>query len=303
MARILLPILGLPTGWRRLMVWVLFVIAASAVYAQNTVLEVIPLRYRTAQEVIPIIQPMLAREGSVSGLQGQLVVRTTPANLEEIKRILASVDTAPRRLLITVRQDADATLSERSSEVSGRIGSDRARVIVPDSSDRRGGNVVLREGDDRVRAHVFEGQSAESDRNTQSVQVLEGREAFVRVGQSVPVRERQVRRTVVGGQVVEQVVESTQYRDVTSGFYVLPRVSGDRVMLDISPQRETLSTQVRGGVNVQRVVTTVSGRLGEWMEIGGIAQDSSGQQSVLLGRSSSGASDSRRVLIRVEELR
>lgn len=285
------------------MVWVLFVIAASAVHAQNTVLEVIPLRYRTAQEVIPIIQPMLAREGSVSGLQGQLVVRTTPANLEEIKRILASVDTAPRRLLVTVRQDADATRSERSSEVSGRIGSDRARVIAPDSGDRRGGNVVLREGDDRVRAHVFEGQSAESDRNTQSVQVLEGREAFVRVGQSVPVRERQVRRTVVGGQVVEQVVESTQYRDVTSGFYVLPRVSGDRVMLDISPQRETLSTQVRGGVNVQRVVTTVSGRLGEWMEIGGIAQDSSGQQSVLLGRSSTGASDSRRVLIRVEELR
>ena len=29
--------------------------------AQTTVLEVIPLRYRTAAEVIPIIQPMLAR--------------------------------------------------------------------------------------------------------------------------------------------------------------------------------------------------------------------------------------------------
>lgn len=285
------------------MVWVLFVIAASAVDAQNMVLEVIPLRYRTAQDVIPIIQPLLAREGSVSGLQGQLVVRTTPANLEEIKRILASVDTAPRRLLITVRQDADATRSERSSEVSGRIGSDRARVIVPDSGDRRGGNVVLRDGDDRLRARVLDTRSAESDRNTQSVQVMEGREAFVRVGQSVPVPQRRVQRTVVGGQVVEQVVDSVEYRDVTTGFYVLPRVSGDRVTLDISPQREMLSTQVPGGVNVQRVVTTVSGRLGEWIEIGGIAQDSSEQQSVLLGRGSTGASGSRRVLIRVEELR
>ncbi|MBI2296514.1 MAG: hypothetical protein HYU76_10925 [Betaproteobacteria bacterium] len=293
----------MPTGWRRLMVWVLFVIAASAVDAQNMVLEVIPLRYRTAQDVIPIIQPLLAREGSVSGLQGQLVVRTTPANLEEIKRILASVDTAPRRLLITVRQDADATRSERSSEVSGRIGSDRARVIVPDSGDRRGGNVVLRDGDDRLRARVLDTRSAESDRNTQSVQVMEGREAFVRVGQSVPVPQRRVQRTVVGGQVVEQVVDSVEYRDVTTGFYVLPRVSGDRVTLDISPQREMLSTQVPGGVNVQRVVTTVSGRLGEWIEIGGIAQDSSEQQSVLLGRGSTGASGSRRVLIRVEELR
>lgn len=132
---------------------------------------------------------------------------------------------------------------------------------------------------------------------------MEGREAYVRVGQSVPVRERQVQRTIVGGQVVERVVDGTQYRDVTTGFYVLPRLSGDRVTLDISPQRESLSTQIPGGVNVQRVVTTVFGRLGEWMEIGGITQDSGGRQSVLLGRTTTASSDNRRVLIRVEEVR
>jgi type II secretory pathway component GspD/PulD (secretin) len=280
----------------------LLVALAGAAHAQTTILEVIPLRYRTAEQVIPIIQPILAREGSVSGYQGQLIVRTTPQNLEEIKRILAGVDTAPRRLLITVRQDVDLARGEQSAEVSGRIGSDRARVIVPDSGDRRGGNVVLRDGDDRLRARALESRGAESDRNTQSVQVLEGREAFIRAGQSVPVRERQARRNVVGGQVVEQVVESTQYRDVTTGFYVLPRMSGDRVTLEISPQRETLSTSVPGGVSVQRVVTTVSGRLGEWMEIGGIAQDRSTQDAVLLGRSATTVSDGRRVLLKVEEL-
>lgn len=271
--------------------------------AQTTVLEVIPLRYRTAAEVIPIVQPMLAREGNLSGFQGRLVVRTTPANLEEIKRILASMDTAPRRLLVTVRQDADTTRSERAAEVSGRIGSDRARVVVPDGGDRHGGNVVLRDGDDRLRARVLDSRSAESDRNTQSVQVVEGREAFVRVGQSVPVPQRRVVRTVVGGQVVEQVVDSIEYRDVTTGFYVLPRISGDLVTLDVSPQRETLSSQMPGGVNVQRVVTTVSGRLGEWMEIGGIGQDASGQQTVILGRANTASRDSRRVLIKVEEVR
>ena len=40
----------------------------GAALSQGTVLEVIPLRYRTAPEVIPVIQPMLAREGSVSGI-------------------------------------------------------------------------------------------------------------------------------------------------------------------------------------------------------------------------------------------
>jgi len=277
--------------------------AAGAALAQITVLEVIPLRYRTAEEVIPIIQQMLAREGSVSGFQGQLVVRTTPANLDEIKRILASIDTAPRQLLITVRQDADVDRSRSAAEVSGSVGGDHGRVTVPGSQDPRGGNVVLRNDDDSVRLQVLEGTGSQSDRNTQSVRVLEGREAFIGVGQSVPVRERQVQRSVVGGRVVEQVVESTQYRDATTGFYVLPRVSGDRVTLDISAQRESLSRPIQGGVNVQSVVTTISGRLGEWMEIGGIGQDASGRQSVLLGRTTTTARDSQRVLIKVEEAR
>jgi type II secretory pathway component GspD/PulD (secretin) len=288
---------------RVLLTAVLLLCVAGIALSQTAVVEVIPLRYRTAQEVIPIIQPMLAREGSVSGFQGQLIVRTTPANLEEIKRILASVDTAPRQLLITVRQDADISSERSAAGISGSVGGDRGRVTVPATRDPRGGSVVLREGDDRLRVHVIEGRSNESDSNTQSVRVMEGREAFVRVGQSVPVRGREVRRTVVGGQVVEQVVDSTQYRDVSTGFYVLPRISGERVTLDISPQRETLSRQVPGGVSVQSVVTTVSGRLGEWMEIGGIGQDASGQQTVLLGRAATSTHDSRRVQVKVDEVR
>lgn len=288
---------------RALFAVVTLLCAAGLALSQTTVVEVIPLRYRTAQEMIPIIRPMLAREGSLSGFQGQLIVRTTPANLEEIKRILESVDTAPRQLLITVRQDADISSERSAARISGSVGGDRGRVTVPGSRDSRGGTAVVREGDDRARVHIIEGRSNESDQNSQSVRVMEGREAFVRVGQSVPVRGREVRRTVVGGQVVEQVVDSTQYRDVSTGFYVLPRVSGDRVTLDISPQRETLSRQVPGGVSVQSVVTTVSGRLGEWMEIGGIGTDASGQQTVLLGRAVGTTRESRRVQVKVDEVR
>ena len=298
------PCNGVTSGaWRWLAGLLLVALASIAAHAQSTVLEVIPLHYRMAEEVIPIIQPMLAREGSVSGFQGQLIVRTTPANLEEIKRILASLDTAPRQLVITVRQESEVERSRSSAEVSGSVGGDHGRVTIPGSGDTRGGNVVLRDGDDRLRVNVLEGSGNERDRSEQTVRVMEGREAFVRVGQSVPVRERQVQRTVVGGRVVEQVVESAQYRDVASGFYVLPRVSGDRVTLDVSSQRESLSRRQGGSVNVQSLVTTLSGRLGEWMEIGGVGRDASGQQAVLLGRSATSSRDSRRVLIKVDETR
>lgn len=274
----------------------------SFAWAQST-LEVIPLRYRVAQEVIPVIQPMLAPGGSVSGFQGQLVVRTTPVNLEEIKRILASIDTAPRQLVITVTQDANAARRDSAAEISGTVGNGHGRVTIPGSRDGRGGSVIVQEGDDRLRARARESTTSASDRSTQSVRVLEGREAYVQIGQSVPVRDRQVRRTIVGGQLVEQVIGGTQYRDVTTGFYVLPRIAGERVTLDIRPQRETPSSEIRGGVNVQSVVTTVAGRLGEWMEIGAIAQDANGQQTVLLGRTGTAGRDSHRVMVRVEEVR
>ncbi len=278
-------------------------LAAALVWAQAMVLEVIPLGYRTADQVIPVIQPMLAPGGTISGLQNQLVVRTTPENLAEIRRILATVDSMPRKLLISVRQDAQATRNERGGEISGRIGNDNARVVVPGSGEREGGRVVIRQGDDRVTGRVFDTTTAGNERGTQTVQALEGREAFVAVGQSAPVTQREVRRTVVNGRVVEQVVDSTQYRDANTGFFVLPRVSGNMVTMEISPQRESFTRGGSGTVQTQRMVTSVSGRLGEWMEIGGVSQSASGQQSVLLGRTTSSASDQRSVWVRIEELR
>lgn len=276
---------------------------AAAVLAQ-TVLEVIPLRYRQAAEIIPIIQPMLPRGGSVSGYQGQLVVRTTPANLEEVKRMLAALDSAPRQLLISVRHDATVERGRRGAEISANVGDDNARVVIPPSSrEPRGGSVTVGEGDDQVRLHAIEGRSVRSEGGTQTVRATEGREAFVRAGQSAPVRERHVQRTVVGGKVVERVVESTQYRDVASGFYVLPRLSGERVTLDISQQREALLRGSSGAASVEGLVTTVSGRMGEWIEIGGIDRDASSQQSALLGQSSAAGRDSRRILIKVDEIR
>ncbi len=260
--------------------------------AQVTVLEVIPLKYRTAEQVIPIIQPMLAKGGSVSGLQNQLVVRTTPGNLQEIRRILASVDAKPRRLLVTVRQDADSDAGRRAAEVSGSVRID-------------GGSTHIGTGpnDDGLRARVIDTRRVQSERNQQTVQVLEGNSAFIRIGQSVPVPRQQVVQTVIGGQVVTQVVDSAEYREVGTGFHVLPRVTGDNVTLDINPQHDTLNQQLPGAINTQHVATTVSGRLGEWIEIAGLDQDRSRGQSVLLGRASSSGTDNRRVLIKVEELR
>ena len=81
-----------------------------------------------------------------------------------------------------------------------------------------------------------------------------------------------------------------------------PRLQGDRVTLDIDPQRETFDDQRRGAVNVQRVATTVSGRLGEWISLGGIDEERSDDRSGILSTRSARSGEQRGVQVKVEIL-
>lgn len=274
---------------------------SGAAAADGTVLEVITLKHRSVDQVLPVIRPLLDPGGSVNGMSGQLIVRTTPANLSEIRRVLAAVDTLPRRLVITVRQDSGVAAHRQEVEISGTatVGDSAAVRLPPSNRGNAGLSVEGGSGDDRVRGHIVDTRSLENERNTQTLQVLEGSEAFISVGQSVPVPNRRVLRTPYG----TQVIDSTGYRSVDTGFYVLPQVSGDRVTLQINPRRERLSRERRGAIETQQVVTTVSARLGEWMEIGAAGQDSSESGRSLGSRSGASTVDQRRVLIKVEEVR
>jgi hypothetical protein len=227
-----------------------------------------------------------------------LIVRTTPENLAELRKVLDAVDSVPKRLVISVRQEAAGTGVASEAEVSGSIGAGGARVTVPRSRSKQGGSVEVRKGDDVVRARAQSSQSAATDRGVQTVQVLEGNEALIRIGQSVPVRSRSVIQTPQGA----QISESVEYRDADTGFRVRPRVNGDRVTLEISTRRDQVDDPRKQTIDLQRVDTVVSGRLGEWMEIGGIDQSRVQTDSGTLSRRSADVTDNRKVFVKVDQL-
>jgi hypothetical protein len=134
-------------------------------------------------------------------------------------------------------------------------------VTVPGTGSNQGGTVVIKRDDDHVRGRASQSQSTTSDGGVQTLQVMEGNEVFIQVGQSVPVRSQSA-----------QGSETVEYRDVGTGFYVRPRVSGNQVTLSISTRRDSVADPNTGTLNIQRVDTVVSGRLGEWLALGGIAQ-------------------------------
>jgi type II secretory pathway component GspD/PulD (secretin) len=131
------------------------------------------------------------------------------------------------------------------------------------------------------------------------VRVLEGSQAFIRTGESVPIRNRQVVDTPNG----RRVVETTGFSEGSSGFYVMPRVAGDRVALEISTTNDSVRSPGTGATNIQLVRTVVSARLGEWVEIGGIGQHGILEESQALTRSSDARRDQRRVMLKVDEIR
>ncbi|MDE2310409.1 MAG: hypothetical protein KGL01_06215 [Betaproteobacteria bacterium] len=276
----------------------LLIFISPAVWAE---LEVIPLRHRNVEDVLPIIRPLLDHDGVASGMNNQLILRTSPQNLAEIRKLLESIDTAPRRLRITVLQNVDSDTVRRLTEVSGSVGLGRdARVSVPGGAGAGGLTVEAGQGADRVRGRIVSTRSLEDDKKTQQIQVLEGGRALVSVGQSVPVLQRQV----VQSPWNTQVTESTQYQNVTSGFYVRPRLSGDRVTLEISAQNDELAPNSGNPptARVQQVTTTVSGRLGEWLVLGDILRQTAGEGSTLSSRSASDVRERRDVLLKVEEI-
>src|SRR5467141_432037 len=215
------------------------VLAGCAVHSlAQQALEIIPLRHRTVDQVVPALQPLVEPGGALTGQSGQLIVRTSPANLAEIKRALEAIDRPPRRLQISVRFDDSLEAASQGIEAGGRVGGGGSRIDVRAQGAR----------------------SSSADRVDQRLVVLEGGRAFITTGQSRPVMQRQRIQTPAG--VVAQ--ETIVMQDVGTGFDVAPRVAGDRVFIDIGSQRET-----------QRIVSTVSGPLGEWFALGAVSEDGS----------------------------
>ncbi len=282
---------------RRVLCTLSAVVAAVALpaHAQQAVLEVIQLHYRNVDEVIPLLQPLMVPGGTLTGMNSKLIVRTTPANLAEIRQALAALDAAPRRLLISVRQDADVDTSVSGGQISGRVKiGDNAAVSVPGKPTPPGAAVTV----DGVQGRVYNSQSAASGRVLQQVQVMEGGQALIRVGQSSPVYTEQVIDTATG----RRVMRTSGFQSADVGFYVIPRISGDHVTLEIATAADTLRSPATGAVNVQQVRTTVSGRLGEWIQIGGIDQSGTRHDREIVARSTDARRDNRTILLKVDEV-
>lgn len=252
-------------------------------------LQIIELHYRLADDLIPALQPLLEPGGVISGMDAVLFVRTSPANLEQIRQAVAMLDRRPRQLLVSVGQGT--VEYDRGAAVRGTatLGNDdvQAGVNRPPGDDTAV-SVFARQGTQRTDLG-----------NVSSMRALEGTETFIAIGQSAPITTTQVSPGWPGS----TVVQTTEYRDASTGFYATARLSGDVVTLEVSPQQQ----RFRGPASDRRietagVTTRVSGRLGEWMRVGASASSSRSDDRGLLTWGTHSEATGYGVWVKVEEV-
>lgn len=224
----------------------------------------IELRHRTVEQVLPSLRPLLEPGGVLTGQRSQLIVRTSPRNLAELRRALEVLDAPARRLVISVRFDASAASDERVLGADGRISNRGSRVEI------RG----------------LDSSSAAGERVDQRLQVLEGGRAYLATGATRPLRLR----------------DGVVLQEVATGFEVVPRLTGDTVLLEVSPRRESPGA-MPGSVQGLRGASTVSARLGEWIELAGVTESDAREERGLASSARRSGSAGQRIWVKVEEVR
>jgi type II secretory pathway component GspD/PulD (secretin) len=254
--------------------------------ASNSQLAVIELKHRLADEVIPIISPLLEPGNTLSGDGFRLFLTTSPENLIRIQSIIAHLDQASRQLAITLVQGENALDTLSRITVSGNVSiGDHVKIGAGSRRDQPPNTVDV---------DARSSRSTQRSTDVQRVLVEDGAAATIYVGLSAPV----VLGSPVHGGVRHR--EVVGYREMFSGMQVIPRVSGQRVILEIETHRDQPSGDLSGEVQTQQIRTRVQGSLNEWIEIGGILTTTQGTDTGLTHGQSGRMTNQRQVFIRVE---
>ena len=223
--------------------------------------DVIPIHYRDASEVMPIVEALLSPEGKVtfSVRANSLVVNDTPESLQKIRVFLKTFDTPIPQVRIRIVFHENELSRERSASVSGTVSGDDWKIVV-------GGN-----SNDGIEIRADEGRTDQKRISEYSVVTASGSPAYILTGLEIPHRQRWIYLCRRYAACTEDTIT---YQTIDTGMEILPVVVGERVNVKIIP-RISDPTYAGGRVvsRFTRAATQLSVSLGEWVTIGGVGRD------------------------------
>ncbi len=256
---------------------ILMIVFSHSLLAQN--LEIIQLHNRPASEVVNLVRPFVGDHGTVVANGSQLIVKTDPNNMEQIRDLIATLDKGLAQFRISVLQSNETSADRLNAQASvrGRISNNGASI--------------------NARGNLYQSNSKTDGEVTQQVRTLEGKPARIQVGQAYPIPTYNV--TPYGNPYDNGGI---RYQQATTGFAVTPRMVGEQVVMDVEPWSDRLSRRGGGIIETQSGHSTIRTPLGQWVRFGGMDDQIDQQRSGILQNSWRTGKRTMNIYIKVDKL-
>lgn len=247
--------------------------------------KIITLQHRLAEDILPSVLPLVTADGTISGMQNHLIIRTSSENMAEIEQIIATLDVARQNIKITVRRQANTNISDSNTNISAHKRIGNVEIITGDDpkSSKNGAHIQL---DDK--------QSRTQSSSDQLINVADGAHAFISIGQSVPFTQEWVTLT----RRYISVQRTTEFIDITTGFSVRPRSIGKQIEIEITPRVAQLNHN--DIIYFEALATTVRLSRGEWLDLGSMMQQKDEVSRAILSWQRNSQSQNNQIFIRID---
>lgn len=208
--------------------------------ADDRSLRIVELRHSLAAPVLEVLRPHLPAGAGASAVDNKLLLNLTESEWQSVQNVIGQLDKPPMRLLVTVHWQQNSQADGNQTELNGNVSNTGAEVT----------------------ATISEQTQRERDNAMQQVHTLAGQTAFIHTGTDIP--ELTVQLNTRG-----RLVTSTSWRESGRGFYVLPVVQGDQVLVRVNPRERVPVTGDDGGLHITVLETEVRGPIGQWLPLAG----------------------------------
>jgi Bacterial type II/III secretion system short domain/Bacterial type II and III secretion system protein len=258
--------------------WLVFSLSAHA----QTELRIFTLQHHFAQDLYSVVSPLVGADGTVTGMNNQLIVRATPAQLAEIEAVIATFDKPRVNRKITVQSNRSNHSTYNNTEASGNVNIGNVTIGTDGSLNNN------------ARIDVTRQQNQHTQNSQQFIQVVDGEPAFIQVGKLVPFSQDWVLMT----KRYKQTIRTTDWVEVSTGFAVRPRTIGNQVEIEITPRIAKFNGQQ--SIDFEELSTVIRTQLGEWVNIGQTMQQHDELSRKILGTQSGTYEDKSNLSIRVD---
>jgi len=231
------------------LLFTIFLVFSQLSFA-NQVIETIQLNHRLPTEILPEIQAFLSDNATARAFNNVLIVKAERAEIENIKQLLNKLDVPPQRIEISVLRSYDSISDRQNTHLGGDIhveNSDISGHIAVDSWSSH---------DNKNKEQAYKAVG------------IAGKPVLILMGEDIPQQEQYLVLRHDGDLAIQS---QTHYISLNNGFEALARIlPNNQVIIDIHPM---FSQQEKhyGSITNTNVITSVSGPVGSWLEIGQIS--------------------------------